>query len=196
MAKHRLNQTVGFTPSEIARPRPSRDAPAALEAGHRAADVAVPSAEQFLTGPARARFHTGFTLIEITIVLAIAALMMLIVFLTVGAAQASRRDTQRHSDAAKLVAAALKYESNSIGAFPPQSTAFVVSYLPNFNDPSSGTLYTVTYTTNVPTAIGEISYHDSVYCAGNGQMTTTGVPYAFAVSIYLERGGPFCLDSQ
>jgi prepilin-type N-terminal cleavage/methylation domain-containing protein len=46
----------------------------------------------------------GFTLIEIVLVLAIAGLLLVIVFLAVSGAQKSRRDTQRKNDNARLLA--------------------------------------------------------------------------------------------
>ena len=60
----------------------------------------------------------GFTLIEIVLVLAIAGLITVIVFLAVQGAQRARRDTQRKSDAARLLAAAEQFASNNNGDYP------------------------------------------------------------------------------
>lgn len=65
----------------------------------------------------------GFTLIEIVIVLAIAALIMVIVFLAVAGAQRSQRDTSTRNDAARVLAAAEQYASNNSGNYPPAITA-------------------------------------------------------------------------
>jgi prepilin-type N-terminal cleavage/methylation domain-containing protein len=55
--------------------------------------------------------NKGFTIIEVLIVLAIAGLIMLIVFLAVPALQRNSRNTQRKSDAGALLAAVQEYTS-------------------------------------------------------------------------------------
>jgi prepilin-type N-terminal cleavage/methylation domain-containing protein len=60
----------------------------------------------------------GFTIIEIMIVLAIAGLIMLIVFLAVPALQRSARNTQRKNDAAAMSAAIANYIDNNAGSTP------------------------------------------------------------------------------
>lgn len=100
----------------------------------------------------------GFTLIEIVIVLAIAALIMVIVFLAVSGAQRSRRDTQRKTNLDNVAAQLIAYSSTNKGKYPTPgtsvlallgspwnggltgSTNFVNQYLlknnPNFKDPN------------------------------------------------------------
>jgi prepilin-type N-terminal cleavage/methylation domain-containing protein len=60
----------------------------------------------------------GFTIIEVMIVLAIAGLIMLIVFLAVPALQRTARNTQRKSDASAVAAAVANFSSNNGGALP------------------------------------------------------------------------------
>jgi prepilin-type N-terminal cleavage/methylation domain-containing protein len=60
----------------------------------------------------------GFTIIEVMIVLAIAGLILLIVFLAVPALQRSSRNTQRKNDAAGIGAAIANEISNNGGATP------------------------------------------------------------------------------
>ncbi|HVS58318.1 MAG TPA: type II secretion system protein [Candidatus Saccharimonadales bacterium] len=60
----------------------------------------------------------GFTIIEVMIVLAIAGLIMLIVFLAVPALQRSSRNTQRKTDANNALSALSDYISNNGGALP------------------------------------------------------------------------------
>jgi len=62
--------------------------------------------------------NKGFTIIEVMIVLAIAGLILLIVFLAVPALQRNSRNTSRKSDAAAILAAISEYESNNNGALP------------------------------------------------------------------------------
>lgn len=60
----------------------------------------------------------GFTIIEVLIVLAIAALIMIIVFLAVPALQKSARNTQRRTDVSAVVAAISNYISDNNGNVP------------------------------------------------------------------------------
>src|SRR5256885_124137 len=60
----------------------------------------------------------GFTIIEVLIVLAIAGLILLIVFLAVPALQRNSRNTQYRSDASKLLGAAQELINNKGGTLP------------------------------------------------------------------------------
>jgi prepilin-type N-terminal cleavage/methylation domain-containing protein len=91
----------------------------------------------------------GFTLIEIVLVLAIAGLLLVVVFLAVSGAQRSRRDSQRKTDVGRVAAALESYASNHDGAYPSaaqfidatgSATAFP-PYLTGINDPA-GAAYT------------------------------------------------------
>jgi len=60
----------------------------------------------------------GFTIIEVMIVLAIAGLIILIVFLAVPALQRSSRNTSRRTDASRLSSAANNFVTNNNGQVP------------------------------------------------------------------------------
>lgn len=62
--------------------------------------------------------QSGFTLIEVVIVLAIAALIMVIVFLAVQGAQRSRRDTATKNDVNRVTALAESFASGNGGKYP------------------------------------------------------------------------------
>lgn len=64
------------------------------------------------------RKEGGFTIIEVLIVLAIAGLIMLIVFLAVPALQRNSRNTQRKADVSSLIGAIQEWENNNSGAVP------------------------------------------------------------------------------
>jgi|SRR5665213_716589 len=66
----------------------------------------------------KTRGQKGFTIIEVMIVLAIAGLILLIVFLAVPALQRTARNTQRKNDAAQISAAISSFVSNNGGALP------------------------------------------------------------------------------
>lgn len=60
----------------------------------------------------------GFTIIEVMIVLVIAALILLIVFLAIPALQRNGRNTQRKNDVAQLLASVAEFSNNNNGNLP------------------------------------------------------------------------------
>lgn len=61
---------------------------------------------------------SGFTIIEVVLVLAIAGLIFLMVFLALPALQRSQRDTQRRDDLSGLSTRITDYQSNNRGKVP------------------------------------------------------------------------------
>lgn len=89
--------------------------------------------------------QNGFTIIEVVLVLAIAALIFLMVFIALPALQRNQRDTQRKNDVNRAATAITNYTSNNRGALPPDAAgwaAFTSDYLKGdgdqFADPSAG----------------------------------------------------------
>jgi prepilin-type N-terminal cleavage/methylation domain-containing protein len=74
----------------------------------------------------------GFTIIEVMIVLAIAGLILLIVFLAVPALQRNARNTQRKQDISALVSAINEYVNNNNGALPSAINNFSVNWKPSY----------------------------------------------------------------
>jgi prepilin-type N-terminal cleavage/methylation domain-containing protein len=64
----------------------------------------------------------GFTIVEVMIVIAIAGLILLIVFLAVPALQRNSRNTQRKNDVSALIGAINEYSSNHNGSLPDDYT--------------------------------------------------------------------------
>lgn len=145
---------------------------------------------------------SGFTIIEVVLVLAIAGLIFLMVFLALPALQRSQRDTQRKTDVSRFMSQLSSYQSNNRGNVPPSGSinSFVTSYLnvgtDSFTDPQTGDPYTVRNTSgSVPTA-GSVYYVN-----GTTATCTAGAPSAsgsaangrkVAVAIGLEGGGAYC----
>lgn len=69
----------------------------------------------------------GFTIIEVMIVLAIAGLILLIVFLAVPALQRSSRNTSRKNDASRVASAVSEFVSDNNGSLPGQETGAYVA---------------------------------------------------------------------
>lgn len=91
---------------------------------------------------------TGFTIIEVMIVLAIAGLILLIVFLAVPALQRNSRNTQRRNDVTKILAAIQEYTNNNNGTLPLTSGQFSAAAQFGTAAPKTG-FYDMTTATNV-----------------------------------------------
>jgi prepilin-type N-terminal cleavage/methylation domain-containing protein len=142
----------------------------------------------------------GFTLIEIVLVLAIAGLILVIVFLALSGAQKSRRDTQRKTDAGRIASQLEQYASNNNGTYPTAANlaAFVTAYLTpvaNYADPTTGGTYAVTWQTTAPT-VGIVSFETKEKCGAGGVMAATANVRDYAVLMYQEAGAPYCRDNQ
>lgn len=72
----------------------------------------------------------GFTLIEIVMVMAIAGLIMVVVFLAIGGAQKSRRDNDRRAAVSRILAAAEQVAGTNNGAYPANCAEVNVAYNP------------------------------------------------------------------
>lgn len=87
--------------------------------------------------------RSGFTIIEVSLVLAIAGLILMMVFIALPALQRTTRDTQRREDMTKVITAIKTYQNNNRGSLPSASgwASFKSKYLDSLKDPSSGTDY-------------------------------------------------------
>ncbi len=99
----------------------------------------------------------GFTIVEVSLVLAVAGLIFLMIFLALPALQRGQRDAKRREDIDTLLAAVKKYQTNNRGALPTGEgefektttegdnntwRGFLRDYMnDNFEDPSSGEFY-------------------------------------------------------
>jgi prepilin-type N-terminal cleavage/methylation domain-containing protein len=155
--------------------------------------------------------HEGFTIIEVLIVLAIAGLILLIVFLAVPALQRNARNTDRKNDASALAAAVSEYEDNNSGATP----AVLIGSNGTFNvcasnpcgaseSPAQVKLgyYTTSGTgTGDATVVTSLTYlaanTDTLYaeigvtCNGNNPTTTGASSRSLALVYYVETGSGF-----
>lgn len=62
--------------------------------------------------------RSGFTIIEVVLVLAIAGLIFLMVFIALPSLQRAQRDTQRRSDIGRMAANIQQYQTNNNGRLP------------------------------------------------------------------------------
>ncbi len=148
----------------------------------------------------------GFTIIEVVLVLAIAGLIFLVVFLALPQLQRSRRDSQRRSDAGRVLAALESYASNHNGDYPAeaatdldtsfgdygQSNSFWAQYVETgsseMQDPSEGD-YSITFGGSGGSDPGELDYTLGEDCDGNSASRN------IAVTVGLEEGS-YCQDNK
>jgi prepilin-type N-terminal cleavage/methylation domain-containing protein len=125
----------------------------------------------------------GFTIIEVMIVLAIAGLILLIVFLAVPALQRNSRNTQRKDDAGRLAALIGEYESNNNGKAP---TAF--GSASGALDLTSENFSIINKPTTVSSAASGTPAADTVqvitYATCNGTGVTTGAASSRSIVVY------------
>ena len=141
----------------------------------------------------------GFTLIEIVLVLAIAGLLLVIVFLAVSGAQKSRRDSQRKNDLSRIAAQLESYASNANGVYPT-GVQFIAgagagnfwgTYVVtgNYNSPLSGLIYTPQNAWPTPALTDNVYYREGLAC------DNSAIGRGYSVKIGLEQGEN-CRDNK
>jgi len=141
------------------------------------------------------RSHSGFTIIEVMIVLAIAGVIMLALFLAVPALQRNSRNNQRDSDAALFTAGINECLNARNGATASCDAYAAASELGNFVDPTKlkqlSTVAAASAAVPSPAVNGTVYYQFGAKCdtasATFGQFTTTGAtPRQFSVAYLIE----------
>lgn len=133
----------------------------------------------------------GFTLIEIVLVLAIAGLLLVIVFLAVQGAQRSRRDSQRQQDAARMLSAIEACAANNSGAYGPcDTTAELITAPNNYFNPAT----VVGGAGNYSAGGGAASVTNFNVTVGN-ECNGTARATAVAVRVGQEAGAAYCVNN-
>lgn len=144
----------------------------------------------------------GFTIIEVVLVLAIAALIFLMVFIALPALQSSQRDTARKNDVSTVAAAVNTWAGNNRGkALSLLSVSSLNQYVQNKSD-NTTTLKVMPYA-NAPTSVedanvivvlgakcGEVGADGKVVFAKG-----TVRQYATVTRLEGGSGSGYCLDS-
>jgi prepilin-type N-terminal cleavage/methylation domain-containing protein len=138
----------------------------------------------------------GFTIIEVLIVLAIAGVIMLVVFLAVPALQRNSHNTTRKSDVAHLAGLINEYAANNTGALPTTiatGTGAVSTTLYLNNDKFSIEDVTTNQPTAtipapaaLPTTIDQTFVYTKAVC--NGNTPTASGSTRTAVIYYIVEG--------
>jgi len=131
----------------------------------------------------------GFTIIEVLIVLAIAGLILLIVFLAVPALQRNSRNTQYRQEASRMLGGAQEFLTNNSGTLP--STAADGTVIRNNANAKNITTLTVTNpgtATAVTPTLTSATLETGVLCGtvsgANVTPTVTGAPTKSMILIY------------
>lgn len=119
----------------------------------------------------------GFTIIEVLIVLAIAGLILLVVFLAVPALQRNSRNTQRNSDIASILGAVNEYTNNNNGALPDTLAVDTAGKL-TVSDSTSSSENQIT--ANLGYYKSGVSWGGTTVPATNGTTTSTVIVYSQA----------------
>jgi type II secretory pathway pseudopilin PulG len=155
---------------------------------------------------------TGFTIIEVVLVLAIAGLIFLMVFIALPALQRSQRDTQRKNDMATLLDAYERCRANNQGQCSISRAVFG-GYIrdDNWRDPSTGERYELAILGGAANnydyvmenlQIGQIAADSGAGCDQNGRaidLSPDGGPrqqYQANIIIKLENGGLHCTSNR
>ncbi len=137
----------------------------------------------------------GFTIIEVLIVLAIAGLILLVVFLAVPALQRNSRNTQIKSAASGVLGAVSEFTNNNAGALPTTAavdTAGTVTISGGSGTTSSQAKiqggYGVSNGTTMPTTTGALVVNLGYKCADATTFSTTATPRAVSIGYRIENG--------
>ncbi len=172
------------------------------------------------------KFKHGFTVIEVSLVIAIAGLIFLMVFVALPGLRASQRDSQRRDDMLNFITTVKKYQTNNRGALPvtPDSGAeatyggtgssswqnFYNEYLDHFMDPD-GEYYKLEVINCTGTEAGEDCPNGDLEEEDFGSYTVLVVtkakcygskavraanPRNLAVIYRLEGSGTFCTSTS
>lgn len=132
------------------------------------------------------KLNQGFTIIEVMIVLAIAGLILAIVFLAVPTLQRNSRNTSIKSDAANIAGGIADYEANNNGARPTTITIAPAGQV-NFGAGNTSTIKVNGSTTmpgplagvpNPPLAAGTVGVRFGFTCANTPSARTVAVYFS------------------
>jgi prepilin-type N-terminal cleavage/methylation domain-containing protein len=162
----------------------------------------------------------GFTLIEIMLVLAIAGLVIVMVFVALSHIQKDKRDKKRQADAARYLSGATEVAGYiyELPTYDIRYEGFLSGRGATFNDPKLASPYRVFVATTTPKVCGpqcnftiaatppaappgpgQLYAYRGYTCSGPS-ITPAGavpanLPRRFAVEIYQEIGGSYCVSN-
>jgi prepilin-type N-terminal cleavage/methylation domain-containing protein len=115
----------------------------------------------------------GFTIIEVLIVLAIAGLILVVVFLAVPALQRNSRNQQYRSEASRILSGAQEFINNNNGTLPASSDNTVILGNSNAKNITSLTVTNPGTTTAVTPTLTGATLETGVTCGTIGATSVT-----------------------
>ena len=151
--------------------------------------------------------NRGFTIIEVVLVLAIAALIFLMIFIALPALQRGQRDTARKQDASTVATAINTWKGNHRGSLPDEAEVNAdirtdyVAQLGQY-DTDDEDLFIVTEDESMPAIAGEdanglerIGVALGAQCDDDGSAVEAGTNRTAAVVVLLEASNAtVCID--
>ncbi|MCA9328504.1 prepilin-type N-terminal cleavage/methylation domain-containing protein [Candidatus Saccharibacteria bacterium] len=155
--------------------------------------------------------ESGFTIIEVLIVLAIAGLILVVVLIAVPQLQRNQRNEARRSVLNRIATELSNFSGNNGGSFPTEGSAtdgssflggFKTRYIDSapagtFNTPRNVAFTYSVYTAQTSVPEDEIMFNLGGQC--NGELPTgTGASTTrnYAIAVGLEGGASYCVDNQ
>jgi prepilin-type N-terminal cleavage/methylation domain-containing protein len=133
----------------------------------------------------------GFTIIEVLIVLAIAGLIMVVVFLAVPALNRNSRNNQRKTEANNVLAAMSEYANNNNGTLPTSGAPFtdaLANAKLNFYT-GNVTMGTASATVTNNTTLSTLVVVTGVVCNGSNATSTNASARQLVALFTVETGG-------
>lgn len=139
----------------------------------------------------------GFTIIEVVLVLAIAALIFLMIFIALPALQRNQRDTARKSDAGVVISAVTNFTSNEKRSLASGDTARLRGYIDKLDQYDKDTQVSITTNRGIAASTDNLYVIPSSKC--NGSSVVAGSSRSAAVVVGLENNGSsvikYCQDA-
>lgn len=134
----------------------------------------------------------GFTIIEVVLVLAIAALIFLMIFIALPALQRNQRDTARKNDAGVIVSAVTNFTTNKKTALRAADNTEFKNYIDKLDQYDKADVVVRTSLPAQDSRKEQVIVIPGSKCDGNG--VTRGSARTAAVVIVLENNGSTSLD--
>jgi prepilin-type N-terminal cleavage/methylation domain-containing protein len=165
-------------------------------------DVRAVPETHVIADDAKSMAQTGFTIVETLIVLAIAGLILLIVFQAIPALTRSSRNNQRRQDTSAILQAVSRYELNNSGNFPASVATLLQFTTLSYYAPANVTLHgqgsPAQATVGPGNNINNVDIWNYEKCDVNnpGTASTQGTDYTSVVAIFAVEDGNGGADGQ
>jgi prepilin-type N-terminal cleavage/methylation domain-containing protein len=137
----------------------------------------------------------GFTIIEVVLVLAIAALIFLMIFVALPALQRGQRDTARKNDAGVIASAVTTFRTNNSGnpLTSGSQATFNSEYIEKLSQVEEPIVVSDSYSEPAEDRARVVT---SAKCSNDDNVVdTSGTSRQAAVVVFVENGGVYCQDA-